>query len=60
MTTPAITRQTMTSTRAVARQPVWPKPHLVHEHRLLFREPVYSDGQPYRCDDGPEEDQPAI
>ena len=35
----------------------WPRPQLVHDHRTLFREPVYLDGQPYR-DDVLEDDDP--
>lgn len=29
----------------------WPRPALVHDHRQLFREPVYEGGQPYADDD---------
>ena len=35
----------------------WPRPPLVHDHRQLFREPAYEDGQPYQ-DDDLEDDQP--
>jgi hypothetical protein len=37
--------------------PSRPRPPLVHEHRQLFREPAYEDGQPY--DDSDEDDQDA-
>jgi hypothetical protein len=29
----------------------YPRPPLVHDHRQLFREPAYADGQPYAVDD---------
>ncbi|MGA5670122.1 hypothetical protein ACPCTG_32155 [Streptomyces pseudogriseolus] len=34
----------------------WPRPQLVHDHRTLFREPVYPDGQPYQDDDLDDQD----
>lgn len=30
-----------------APAPSRPRPPLVYDHRALFREPVYDDGQPY-------------
>ncbi|MBJ6623553.1 hypothetical protein [Streptomyces sp. DHE17-7] len=36
----------------------WPRPPLVHDHRVLFREPTYQDGQPY-ADDLDEDDESA-
>lgn len=39
--------------------PSRPRPPLVHEHRVLFREPVYTDGQPY-ADDDEDDDPPPI
>jgi hypothetical protein len=38
--------------RAVRRPGPAPRPLVAYEHRVLFREPVYADGQPY--DDDPE------
>jgi hypothetical protein len=40
--------------RAVRRPGPAPRPPVAYEHRILFREPVYTDGQPY--DDDPEDD----
>ncbi len=37
----------------------WPRPALVHDHRQLFREPTYTDGQPYADDGDLEDDEPA-
>lgn len=34
----------------------WPRPQLVHDHTALFREPVYTDDQPYADDDDDLED----
>lgn len=39
--------------RAVRRPGPAPRPPVAYEHRVLFREPVYADGQPY--DDDPED-----
>jgi hypothetical protein len=33
----------------------YPKPTVSYEHHQLFREPVYTDGQPYK---GDEDDDP--
>lgn len=33
----------------------WPRPRLVHDHRALFVEPAYADGQPYAADDEDDE-----
>jgi hypothetical protein len=32
--------------------PIWPRPPLAYDRTVLFREPVYQDGQPYTADDG--------
>lgn len=34
----------------------WPRPPLVHDHRVLFREAAYQDGQPYADDLEDDED----
>lgn len=44
-----------------ARRPVkpridYPRPPLVRDHRDLFREPAYEDGQPYADQDLEDED----
>lgn len=31
-------------------KPSWPRPQLVHDHRQLFVQPVYEDGQVYADD----------
>ncbi len=41
---------------AVRPAPARTRPAVVHEHRQLFREPVYADGQPYARDEDDEED----
>lgn len=37
----------------------WPRPPLVHDHGTLFREPTYTDGQPYAADGDDLEDDEA-
>ncbi|MFD7995562.1 hypothetical protein [Streptomyces mexicanus] len=34
----------------------YPRPQLVHDHARLFREPVYTDGQPYDLEADDEDD----
>lgn len=34
----------------------YPRPRLVHDHAVLFREPAYPDGQPYTDDPDDEDD----
>ncbi|MET8571824.1 hypothetical protein [Streptomyces sp. NPDC004783] len=34
----------------------YPRPPLVHDHGRLFREPIYTDGQPYTEGDDLEDD----
>ncbi|WP_158713903.1 hypothetical protein [Streptomyces seoulensis] len=36
--------------------PAWPRPTLVHDHRTLFLEPAYEDGQPYDDEDDEDDD----
>lgn len=55
MTAPAPTRPP----RTASPHREWPRPALVHDHRQLFREPAYLDGQPYTNDDDLEDDEPA-
>lgn len=43
----------MTITIAVPSRPL---PPVAFDHAALFREPVYTDGQPYAEDDGLEDD----
>ncbi|MFC9891491.1 hypothetical protein [Streptomyces pilosus] len=60
---------TATRTRPTVQQPArtprpgsareWPRPPLVHDHRQLFREPVYTGGQTYADDQDLEDDEPA-
>ena len=62
MTTATRTRttapQSARTPRPAAPRREWPRPPLVHDHRQLFREPAYTDGQPY-ADDDLEDDEPA-
>ena len=44
-------------TTAVRHAPAYPRPPLVFQHRDLFREPAYENGQPYADED--EDDEPA-
>jgi hypothetical protein len=43
-----------TATRPKPRHD-YPRPQLVHDHRLLFVEPAYKDGEPYADDEDDEE-----
>lgn len=52
MTAPA----TIRPPRTTSPRREWPRPALVHDHRQLFREPAYEDGQPYTNDDEDLED----
>ncbi|MEV8248030.1 hypothetical protein AB0R01_30305 [Streptomyces rochei] len=47
-----------TATRPTKPRINYPRPPLVRDHRVLFREPTYQDGQPYSdgMDDGPEDE----
>ncbi|MFE6412631.1 hypothetical protein ACFVOR_37490 [Streptomyces sp. NPDC057837] len=36
----------------------YPRPPVVFQHRDLFREPAYEDGQPYTGDEDLEDDEP--
>lgn len=38
---------------------VYPRPPIVRDHRVLFREPTYQDGQPYTDTEDLEDDEPA-
>lgn len=52
-----MTAPTMRATKT-ATALAWPRPPLVRDHRELFREPTYQDGQPYSdgMDDGTEDE----
>ncbi|WP_158100855.1 MULTISPECIES: hypothetical protein [Streptomyces] len=43
---------------AIPPKPTYPRPPIQHED--LFREPVYTDGQPYTADEEDEEASAAI
>jgi len=45
--------------QASVKQARWPRPPLVHDHAVLFREPAYQDGQPYTDADQDDEDEDA-
>jgi hypothetical protein len=45
-------------TRPAKLRIAYPRPPLTRDHGVLFREPAYEDGQPYREDDDLEDDQP--
>jgi hypothetical protein len=45
-----------TATRPKADKVDYPRPPISHEHHDLFREPVYTDGQPYTDADDFEDD----
>lgn len=57
----AVARDAVRTLRRPAAAPPrdWPRPPLIHDHRTLFREPAYTDGQPYADDDDLEDDEPA-
>ncbi|MFJ8657408.1 hypothetical protein ACIRNU_34360 [Streptomyces rochei] len=46
-----------TATRPARPRINYPRPPLVRDHRELFREPTYPDGQPY-AEDLDEDDEP--
>lgn len=46
-------------TRSVKPRIAYPRPPLVRDHRELFREAVYGDGQPYNDGDLEDEDPEA-
>ena len=35
----------------------YPRPELVHDHRTLFKEPAYTDGEPYALEDDGDDDE---
>lgn len=47
----AVTAPTGSGSQRPKPNPVYPRPPLIHDHRLLFKEPVYTDGRPYAVDD---------
>lgn len=54
----AVTAPTGSGSQRPKPNPVYPRPPLIHDHRLLFKEPVYTDGRPYTVDDEDEGDGP--
>lgn len=45
-------------TRPAKPRITYPRPQLVRDHAVLFREPTYEDGQPYADDTDIEDDPP--